>query len=65
MTTTTHAANVSALDWPVYWFAALEKAIDAGDMVAAAEAQKQLERLGVTVRFRPRTRREESSDDNA
>lgn len=49
----------------MYWFAALEKAIDAGDMVAAAEAQKQLERLGVTVRFRPRTRREESSDDNA
>jgi hypothetical protein len=39
-------------DWPVYWFAALERAIAENDWQAAAEAKRQLERLGVTVSFR-------------
>jgi len=39
-------------DWPVYWFAELARAFEAGDLVAAARAQQELERLGVTVRYR-------------
>jgi hypothetical protein len=42
-------------DWPLYWFARLEKAVSEGDHQAAAEAQQQLERLGVRVKYgRPR-----------
>lgn len=43
-------------DVPIYWFAKLERALDDGDFEAAAEAQRQLERLGVTVRFTRRAR---------
>ena len=47
-----------AIDWPLYWFARLEKAVDAGDHRAAAEAQRHLARLGVRVRYgRPRPRK--------
>ncbi len=38
-------------DWPLYWFARLEKAVEAGDHQAAAEAQRQLARLGVRVNY--------------
>jgi hypothetical protein len=38
-------------DWPTYWFAALEKAVEAGDYEAAAVAQRELARLGVQVRY--------------
>src|SRR5262245_52625213 len=42
-------------DWPLYWFARLEKAVEEGDHQAAAEAQQQLARLGVRVSYgRPR-----------
>jgi hypothetical protein len=41
-------------DWPLYWFARLEKAVEDGDHQAAAEAQRELERLGVTVQYRAR-----------
>lgn len=42
-------------DWPLYWFARLENAIEQGDHQAAAEAQQQLARLGVFVSYgRPR-----------
>jgi hypothetical protein len=45
----------SQTDWPLYWFAKLEKAVEEGDHEAAAEAQRQLARLGVRVRYgRPR-----------
>ena len=40
-----------ATDWPAYWFVALERAIEEGDYEKAAEAQRNLKRLGVTVRF--------------
>ncbi len=44
-------------DLPIYWFARLDKAVEEGDHAAAAEAQRQLERLGVNVRYgRPRPR---------
>ncbi len=41
----------SAVDWPLYWFARLEKAVEAGDHQAAAEAQRNLARLGVHVNY--------------
>ena len=43
---------------PIYWFTLLDKAVEQGDH-AAAEAQRELERLGVSVRYgRPRQPRE-------
>jgi hypothetical protein len=36
-------------DMPIYWFARLEKAVEQGDYQTAADAQKQLARLGVRV----------------
>ena len=38
-------------DWPLYWFARLEKAVEQGDHQAAAEAQRELARLGVRVAY--------------
>ncbi len=48
------AALPDASDWPSYWFVELERAISEGNFVAAATAQRELERLGVTVRWRQR-----------
>lgn len=42
------------IDWPLYWFASLEKAVEAGDFEAAARAVRELRRLGVEVTYRPR-----------
>ena len=39
-------------DSPTYWFFALEAAMNHGDLRRAAEAQTELERLGITVRYR-------------
>lgn len=36
-------------DWPLYWFAEFERAIERGDLQAAADAQRQLARLGLQV----------------
>jgi hypothetical protein len=44
-----HDANES----PTYWFAVLEIARERGDFEQAAEAKRQLERLGVRVSYRP------------
>jgi hypothetical protein len=42
-------------DQPIYWFAVLDRAVERGDHAAAAEAQRELERLGVRVNYgRPR-----------
>jgi hypothetical protein len=38
-------------DEPLYWFAVLDLAVEQGDHQAAAEAQRELERLGVSVRY--------------
>jgi hypothetical protein len=38
-------------EWPLYWFAKLENAVEEGDHQAAAEAQRELSRLGVRVQF--------------
>jgi len=47
-----------AADWPLYWFAALERAVDVGDLESAAKAQRELRRLGVEVSYRGLERRE-------
>jgi hypothetical protein len=46
------AVRVSHLEQPTYWFAVLQIARADGDREAAAEALRQLERLGVQVKFR-------------
>ena len=38
---------------PTAWFAALEAAMTRGDLTAATDAQRELARLGVAVRYRP------------
>jgi hypothetical protein len=38
-------------DWPLYWFARLEKAVEQGDHQTAAEAHQELKRLGVHVSY--------------
>jgi hypothetical protein len=43
----------SMRDSALYWFASLEKAIEDGDVVASAEAHRELARLGVEVTYRP------------
>jgi hypothetical protein len=45
-------APQNTIDWPLWWFARLEAAVERGDHAAAAEAQRELERLGVDVRYR-------------
>jgi hypothetical protein len=47
-----------AEQWPLYWFAQLEKAIDCGDYEQAAECLRRLRSLGVEVRYLPPARRE-------
>jgi hypothetical protein len=42
------------VDWPGYWFLLLECYLGEGELEAAAEARRQLERLGVEVRYRSR-----------
>jgi len=47
-------------DWPLWWFAQLEAAVERGDHQAAADAQRELARLGVRVSYgRPRAKRQE------
>jgi hypothetical protein len=36
-------------DWPLFWFAEFEQAIERDDLHRAADAQQQLARLGVRV----------------
>ena len=43
---------------PVYWFAVLDIARERGEFDRAAEAQRELKRLGVDVRFRREEHRE-------
>ncbi len=55
MSSTQPITDPPVTDWPLYWFARLEKAVDQGDHQTAADAQQQLARLGVHVTYgRPR-----------
>jgi hypothetical protein len=54
------ASPNQTVDWPVWWFVRLEAAVERGDHQAAAEAQRELERLGVRVSYgRPPAERNE------
>ena len=55
------ASQTTPTDWPIYWFAVLEKAVEKGDHQIAAQAQRELARLGVRVSYgrRPTPRSEE------
>ena len=41
---------------PTYWFVLLDRAVERGDLSRAAEAQAELRKLGVEVKYRPRTK---------
>ena len=43
--------KLNPTDWPLYWFAKLEQAVEKGDHVAGAEAKRELARLGVRVAY--------------
>jgi hypothetical protein len=58
LSTTTHPEK--ARDWPLWWFAGLEAAIERGDRAAAREALRHLNRLGIEVRFTLPPERKES-----
>jgi hypothetical protein len=47
-----HRSPDSIADWPLWWFARLQAALERGDDRAAAEASRKLDRLGIEVRFR-------------
>jgi hypothetical protein len=58
MASTRTTTDPPVANWPLYWFAKLEKAVERGDHQRAAEAQRRLARLGVRVSYgRPRTQR--------
>jgi hypothetical protein len=42
------------VNWPGYWFLLLDRYLAEGELEAAAEARRQLCRLGVEVRYRVR-----------
>ena len=46
-----HVTPDTITDWPLWWFASLDSALERRDKCAAAEAIRQLERLGIEVRF--------------
>ena len=45
------AETTDYTDQPIYWFAILDRAVERGDHEAAAEAQRELARLGVKVNY--------------
>jgi len=58
MSRITSPPDPPVIDWPLYWFAELEKAVEADDHQAAAEAHHHLARLGVRVAYgRPPARK--------
>jgi hypothetical protein len=54
---TSQTTDEDYTDEPIYWFAILDRAVEQGNHTAAAEAQGELERLGIRIRYgRPRSR---------
>ena len=49
------ARNVNYLDSPVVWFSVMEAESSRGNYERAAEAKRQLERLGVVIKLRGKT----------
>lgn len=50
-------------NWPIYWFSVLEKAVDHGDYEKAAQATRELRRLGVEVKYRPHSIEREAANE--
>jgi hypothetical protein len=52
-------------DSPSYWFSVLQTGIDLSDFEIAAEAQRELKRLGVEVKYRKTSlsRQQEAKDE--
>jgi hypothetical protein len=46
-----HPSPDGIADWPLWWFAQLEAALERRDNRAAAAALRKLEALGIEVRF--------------
>ena len=42
----------SPVDEPIYWFTILDLAMEGGDLETAAEAVRELRRLGIDVSYR-------------
>jgi hypothetical protein len=53
--------STNLLNWPVYWFLLLDDALIDGNFEAAAEAVRQLKRLGIEVRYRQRPYQEKTT----
>jgi hypothetical protein len=55
------AVNEAAIKGkPLYWLVLLDQAVEVGNFEAAAEAQRELARLGVRVSYgRPKAQRQE------
>lgn len=51
MPTTTNNPTTDAKRQPVYWFLILEDAVQRGDHITAAEAQRELARMGIRVNY--------------
>jgi hypothetical protein len=51
MQTTTPTGPPPVKDWPLWWFSKLEAALKRGNHHEARQAIRQLERLGIEVRF--------------
>jgi hypothetical protein len=54
MPSTARAKVRPITDWAGYWFLLLERHLAHGDLESAAAATRELERLGVEVRYRNR-----------
>jgi hypothetical protein len=52
----TIATSQPVRDWPLYWFAELERSLATCNYERAAQAQRELRRLGVVVQFQGRER---------
>lgn len=50
MTAATVPPDTDYRNWPLYWFARLEAALEAGDLSEAADAQRRLDQLGLRVK---------------
>ena len=56
-------AEVDPTECATAWFALLERSRMVGDFESAARAQRELKRLGVSVKYRRQERRVTNADD--
>jgi len=46
----TQLDDTDCIDKPTYWFFTLQQALDDGDLEAAADAVRELRRLGIVIK---------------